>query len=104
MHNVDPRESIELTTILEKVNRYGWWQERSIAITDKACYFLQHSKFKRTVKLHYIIGLTHSEDEDVPEFVLHIQNQYDYRVRTMKDGAKLSEIIPILMTVYQNKT
>ena len=101
---MDPNESIALSTVIEKVNRYGWWQERTILLTDKHMYSFQHTKIKRIVKLRYIYGVTKSSFKDGTEFVLHVENQYDYRHRVCKQGCSLDEIIGVLSEVYFEST
>jgi len=75
--NITRDEEIQFSDKINKINKYNWWQERNIIITDKAIYNLKKLSLKRRIDLKTLIGITISKNSE--EFVLHCKNiDYDY--------------------------
>lgn len=67
-----------------KINRFGWEQQRAIAITDKAIYNINGTQIKRTIKIEDCIGMTKTvpPSKCTREFTVHVGGSYDYRYQT----------------------
>ena len=75
--NITRDEEIQFSDKINKINKYNWWQERNIIITDKAIYNLKKLSLKRRIDLKTLIGITISKNSE--EFVIHCKNiDYDY--------------------------
>ena len=75
--NITRDEEIQFSDKINKINKYSWWQERNIIITDKAIYNLKKLSLKRRIDLKTLIGITISKNSE--EFVIHCKNiDYDY--------------------------
>ena len=76
--NITRDEEIQFSDKVSKNNRYNWWQERNLIITDKAIYNLKKLKLKRRIDFKTLIGMTISKNSE--EFVLHCKDiDYDYQ-------------------------
>lgn len=74
---LEPGEHIEMTCKINKWNRFGLKQERTLMITNRAVYNLSKLKVKRKIMLGAIHACTLSKKGI--EFVLHVPSEYDYR-------------------------
>lgn len=62
---------------LNKINKYGFSQERNILVTNKGVYNLKKKELKRRIDINTLKGITASKFND--EFVLHGNDlEYDY--------------------------
>ena len=75
--NIVREEIIQFSDKINKINRYGFKQERNILLTDKAIYNLKKTSLKRRIDYKKIEGITVSKLSD--EFVIHCSDEdYDY--------------------------
>ena len=86
-------ETVFLSCKLQKFNMFSFKQERNIVLTEQHLYlFNGKSKFivpydlelRRKVELINVIGVTLSKHKDSNEFVIHIINEEDLRLKSGK--------------------
>lgn len=77
-----------------KWNKFTMKQERTLVVSNLNIYnFHRKSKFystlivwfeelRRTIKVKELEGLTKALNEKSSEFVVHVKNDYDYRMET----------------------
>jgi hypothetical protein len=77
-----------------KWNKFGMKQERTLVVSNLNIYnFHRKSKspqtlnitteeLRRTIKVKELEGLTKALNEKSSEFVIHVKNDYDYRMET----------------------
>lgn len=88
-------EVILFSDVLNKINRYGLSQERSIIISQKAIYNLKKKELKRRIEIHNIKGISCAKDND--EFVIHcIDMEYDYHF----SSSRMKKIIQFMNIAY----
>jgi len=78
-------EQVQFSDYILKINSRGKEQERVLLVTDKAMYNLSatdYSKCKRRIPYDLLDSVTMSEISD--EFVLHIPDEYDYRLMSQR--------------------
>lgn len=81
-----------------KTNMYGWNQERTLVITDKALYNIHKKKIKRVIHISDVGGITKTvpPSKNAQEFTVHVPSTYDYRFET----TRREEIINVLKRVF----
>lgn len=88
-------EVVLFSDVLNKINRYGLSQERSIIISQKAIYNLKKKELKRRIEIHNIKGISCARDSD--EFVIHcIDMEYDYHF----SSNRMKKIIQFMNIAY----
>lgn len=65
-----------------KVNKFSMKQDRNIVITNLNLYNFKKKKLRRVVEIKDLAGLTKSLVEGNKEFVVHVKQDYDYRLIT----------------------
>lgn len=95
--NLFKGEKVILTAKIFKINDRGVRQERILAITDKALYNVNKKKIKRKILLENLSAISLSNLSC--EFVLHIENEYDYR---FSSHDLRYEIIKCILLVAKN--
>ena len=98
-NNLDSAETIVYSSKVYKVNDYGFWQERTLLLTNKQLYNIKYTTFQRDVRLKFLEGLTKSNDEESKEFVIHVLDQYDYRYK-FNDNTQRDILFQCLKEVY----
>ena len=94
--NITRDEEIQFSDKIDKINKYGWKQERNIIITNKAIYNLKKFELKRRIDLKTLIGITISKSSE--EFVIHCSNiDYDYQYSSQRRNI----IIEIISRNYE---
>ena len=94
--NITRDEEIQFSDKIDKINKYGWKQERNIIITNKAIYNLKKFELKRRIDLKTLIGITISKNSE--EFVIHCSNSdYDYQYSSQRRNI----IIEIISRNYE---
>lgn len=74
-------ETIIYSNKVEKINKFGFNQDRILIVTDAACYNLKKSELKRRIEMSNIRGLTVSTISN--EIIIHGEGQeYDYYYNT----------------------
>ena len=67
---------------VQKWNKYTIKQERSLVITNLNIYNFKRKKLRRTVSIGNLAGLTKLLKSDSQEFVIHVKQDYDYRLES----------------------
>ena len=70
-------EKIVLSCMVTKYNESSYRQERTLVLTENAIYNIKKSQVKRRIALEKLDAITISTTTS--EFVLHINDEYDYR-------------------------
>lgn len=93
------REEIVLfSDVVDKVNKYGMKQQRTLLLTDKGMYNLKGKELKRRIDYKEIKGVSVTKDTD--EFVIHcIDLEYDYYFFSQKR----KKILQLLDIAYYDK-
>jgi len=65
-----------------KWNRFLIKQERTIVVTNQNVYNFHKKKIRRHVNIKDLAGLTKALNEKSSEFVIHVKNDYDYRMES----------------------
>jgi hypothetical protein len=101
---LDHGEHVFFSGDLSKINKYHTHQDRILVITNKHIYNIQphenllskltfliapHSTVKRKIPVSQLWGMTISSREFCDQFVIHVENDYDYRY----EGETRPEII-----------
>jgi hypothetical protein len=70
---------------VNKINMFGWNQERLIIITTEHVYNVKkpHS-VKRKIPISYLGGISKTLQGTKIEFTLHVPREYDYRFLSEK--------------------
>jgi hypothetical protein len=92
---IDFLEKLVYSNKVKKFNKFDWAQERILVITNLKLYnFKKNSKFtiksnhfycvetKRKIPIAKLLGVTKSVSKPYGEFVLHIKDEYDYRMKS----------------------
>ena len=66
----------------QKWNKYTIKQERSLVITNLNIYNFKRKKLRRVVPIENLAGLTKLLKSDSQEFVIHVKQDYDYRLES----------------------
>ncbi|CDW83270.1 protein kinase domain containing protein [Stylonychia lemnae] len=93
-------EQLVYSNRVKKFNRFDWTQERIMIITNKRILNIKKQKIQRAIAIEKLVGVTKSVSEPTGEFVLHIKDEYDYRMRS----DSRDQIIDIIRKLYQIKT
>jgi hypothetical protein len=82
---------------VKKFNKFDWAQERILVITNLKLYnfkknsntllailinLLPFVETKRKIPIAKLLGVTKSVSKPYGEFVLHIKDEYDYRMKS----------------------
>ena len=67
---------------VQKWNKYTIKQERSLVITNLNIYNFKRKKLRRVVPIENLAGLTKLLKSDSQEFVIHVKQDYDYRLES----------------------
>ena len=67
---------------VQKWNKYTIKQERSLVITNLNIYNFKRKKLRRVVPIEKLGGLTKLLRSDNQEFVIHVKQDYDYRLES----------------------
>ena len=65
---------------VQKWNKYTIKQDRSLIITNLNVYNFKRKKLRRVVEIEKLAGLTKLLRPDNQEFVIHVKQDYDYRL------------------------
>ena len=65
---------------VQKWNKYGIKQDRSLVITNLNIYNFKKKKLRRVVPIEKLAGLTKLLKSNSQEFVIHVKKDYDYRL------------------------
>lgn len=79
MSNLDGGETVVFSCKLLKYNRFKMRQERHLLLTTDKLANVKANQFKRTIKIKNIKAITKSLQDGNWEFIVHVQNEYDYR-------------------------
>ena len=90
-------EKVFLSTVVTKYNDLGFRQERILAITENAIYNIKRKSVQRRMPIEKLEALTVSTMSS--EFVLHIKEEYDYRLLSYE---RRQDIIETLLQVICN--
>jgi len=61
-----------------KLNRFGMKQHRNFLVTSNALYNIHKNTINRKIRIRDIAGLTKSADTKNHEFIVHVEDDYDY--------------------------
>ena len=67
---------------VQKWNKYTIKQDRSLIITNLNVYNFKRKKLRRVVEIEKLAGLTKLLRPDNQEFVIHVKQDYDYRLES----------------------
>ena len=84
-------EHVYLSCILTKYNDLGFRQERIIVVTENAIYNLKRKSIQRRMPIEKLEALTLSTMSS--EFILHIKDEYDYRLLSYERRKDIVEMI-----------
>lgn len=84
-------EHIYFSCVLTKYNDLGFRQERIFCITSKALYNLKKKSVQRRIPIELLESLTLSTLSS--EFILHVKQQYDYRLLSYEHRKNIVEMI-----------
>jgi propanediol utilization protein len=62
-----------------KINQYEWGQQRGLLITSKHVHNMKKEDIKRSIPLKDILGVSVTTESEGNEFVVHVNQDYDYR-------------------------
>ena len=65
---------------VQKWNKYTIKQDRSLVITNLNVYNFKRKKLRRVVPIDKLAGLTKLLRSENQEFVIHVKQDYDYRL------------------------
>lgn len=65
---------------VQKWNKYTIKQDRSLVITNLNVYNFKRKKLRRVVPIDKLAGLTKLLRPENQEFVIHVKQDYDYRL------------------------
>lgn len=65
---------------IDKWNSFVWKQQRNIIVTNAHIYNYKKKECKRVIPISKLAGLTKSTYKESKEFVIHVKNDYDYRM------------------------
>ena len=65
---------------LQKFNKYNWAQDRAFVFTNSQIYNFHKKKLKRSIAITNLAGVTKNLSPGSKEFVIHVQNDSDYRL------------------------
>ena len=82
---------------IEKQNRFFIWSTRSLLLTTHQICNIKQNEIKRSIPLKNIDALT-KNGSNKEEFLLHVKNEYDYRMKC----SKREELFDNLKQVYFN--
>jgi phosphodiesterase/alkaline phosphatase D-like protein len=88
-----------LSDKIQKINMFGWVQQRYFLITNEMVYNIKMTKIKRSIPISSLLGITKNLHGTKREFTLHVNSEYDYRFQS----DKRDEIIGILKTKYAER-
>ena len=99
VRRVTREEPIFFSDKVSKKNHFGFSQERTLIITNKAVYNLKKKELKRRILLNMIRGVSISTVND--EFIIHCNGiEYDYQIFSKKTKI----IIEIISKYYYIET
>lgn len=75
-------EQVVYSNKVKKFNKFDWAQERILVITNLKLYNFKKNKMKRKIPIAKLLGITKSVSKPYGEFVLHIKDEYDYRMKS----------------------
>ena len=66
---------------IQKWNKYGLKQDRSLVVTNLNIYNFSKKKLRRVIQIKHLAGMTKSlYEKNKDEFVVHVLKDYDYRL------------------------
>lgn len=77
-------EVILLSDLVTKINEYEWGQQRGFLITSEKIHNLSKTEIKRSILLKDLLGVTITTEDEGDEFVVHVEQDYDYRYISQK--------------------
>ena len=89
-------EQVVFSCIVIKFNRWNMKQERTFLLTNQYLYNIKKSEVQRRIAVNSIKGVTKSLLANNTQFVIHIQNEYDY----MFESDSRKEIFDALKYVF----
>ena len=100
--NIIRDEIIQFSDTIDKINRYGFKQERNILLTDKALYNLKKSSLSRRIDYKNIDSITVSKLSD--EIEIHCKDiDYDYRIVSTRKKTIIEIISKFYKQIYNKK-
>lgn len=90
-------ERVMLSSVITKYNDLGFRQERILVITENAIYNIRRKNVQRRLPIEKLEALSISTMSS--EFVLHIKEEYDYRLLSYE---RRQEIIESILNVVCN--
>ena len=84
-------EKIVLSCMVTKYNEAGYRQERVLILTENAIYNIKKNKVKRRIPYEKLDAITISTTSS--EFVLHVNDEYDYRYLSYERRPEIIETI-----------
>jgi hypothetical protein len=83
-------ERVVFSGAVKKYNKFSWAQERNVIITQVKFYnFSKKSRLynlfaelKRIIQIRSLRGITKSLHEKSFEFVVHVKDEHDYRIKS----------------------
>ena len=90
-------EKVVLSSTITKYNDLGFRQERVLVISENAVYNIKRKSVQRRIPIEKLEALTVSTMSS--EFVLHIKDEYDYRLLSYE---RRQEIIEVMLDVICN--
>ena len=96
---LDFAEQIVFSRTIKKINSFGISQSRNFVLTNQSLCHFKNAELKRAVNLYKVQGITLSTSRS-KEFVVHVQDEHDYRFRSDARG----EIVDAVKKCYYQKT
>ena len=97
---------------VSKWNKFNWQQERNFIITNhhiynfnkksKCTYFLICVELRRVIMISYLNGITKNINPDSTEFVIHVNQQPDYRLSCEKRNEFIDTLKLAFITLKRN--
>lgn len=69
-----------LSCRVDKWNSLFWKQQRNLIVTNANIYNYKKKECKRVIPIDKLSGLSKSTYKESKEFVIHVKNDYDYRM------------------------
>ena len=92
-------EKVMLSTVITKYNDLGFRQERILVVTDNAIYNIKRKSVQRRIPIEKLEAMTMSTMSS--EFILHIKEEYDYRLLSYERRQEITEVILDVICNYK---
>lgn len=87
---------------VHKWNKYSMKQERTLVVTNNTIYNFHKKKLRRSVIIKELQGLTKALNEKSSEFVIHVKDDYDYRMESATPETR-NNLFQCLKLLYLSK-